>query len=240
PPRSSVAAAGDFLHMSRSGAMTEDPTVASYDTVARRYADEIGDELAGKPVERAMYACLAELVAPLATALPVGDVGCGPGHVTRHLADLGLRAVGVDASPGMVEVARERYPGLEFRAGTFAALGVPDAGWAGAVVAYSLIHLGPGDRPAAYAELARAVTPGGWLLASFHVRRPGRNEPGTVAHLDEWWGHRVSLDFHFLDPDDVSSGLAKAGFAVMTRTDRQPWPGAEEPTERCHLLARRV
>ncbi|HET8681194.1 MAG TPA: methyltransferase domain-containing protein [Micromonosporaceae bacterium] len=219
--------------------MAEDHTAASYDAVARRYADEIGDELVGKPVERALYACLAELVAPLAAALPVGDVGCGPGHVTRHLADLGLRTVGVDASPGMVAVARERYPDLEFRVGTFAALGVPDAGWAGGVAAYSLIHVGLSDRPAAYAELARAIVPGGWLLVSFHVRRPGRYEPGSVAHINEWWGHPVSLDFHFLDPDEVAAGLAAVGFAVMTRMDRQPWPGAEEQTERCHLLARR-
>ncbi|HET8640631.1 MAG TPA: methyltransferase domain-containing protein, partial [Pseudonocardiaceae bacterium] len=102
--------------------MAEDHTAASYDMVARRYADEIGGELPGKPVERALYACFAELVAPLTAALPVGDVGCGPGHVTRYLADLGLPMVGVDASPEMIVVARERYPDLEFRVGTFAAL----------------------------------------------------------------------------------------------------------------------
>src|SRR2546429_4311974 len=111
---------------------------ASYDAVARRYAEEIAGELATKPVDRALYGLFAELVVGT-----VGDVGCGPGHLTAHLADLGLRPVGVDPSPGMIEVARARYPGLTFEPGSFAGLPVEDAGWAGAVAPYSIIHLPP-------------------------------------------------------------------------------------------------
>ena len=35
------------------------------------------------------------------------DVGCGPGNVTRVLAPSFEHAIGVDASPGMIESARE-------------------------------------------------------------------------------------------------------------------------------------
>jgi ubiquinone/menaquinone biosynthesis C-methylase UbiE len=147
--------------------------------------------------------------------------------------------LGLDASTGMITVARERYPDLEFRVGTFAALGVPDGAWAGAVAAYSIIHVEPDDRPAAYAELARAVTPGGWLLLTFHTSEPGKFSAGSVEHIDQWWGYPVSLDFHFLDADEAVADLARAGFVVMARTDREPWPDVEAPTRRCHLLAQR-
>jgi ubiquinone/menaquinone biosynthesis C-methylase UbiE len=44
------------------------------------------------------------------------DVGCGPGHITRSLADATSgRVVGTDISGGMISQARESYPGLEFR-----------------------------------------------------------------------------------------------------------------------------
>lgn len=44
------------------------------------------------------------------------DVACGPGHITRQLADLtGGRVVGTDISEGMIEEARSQYPDLEFR-----------------------------------------------------------------------------------------------------------------------------
>src|SRR5438309_1577834 len=131
----------------------------SYDRVARRYAEEIGDELAGKPVDRALYGLFAELVR---TAVPesgdppvVGDVGCGPGHVTAYLSGLGLRPVGVDLSPEMIRVARERYPSIEFSVGAFpdgSASGQPV--WAGAVAAYSVIHLDDRQRQAAWRGLA--------------------------------------------------------------------------------------
>jgi predicted TPR repeat methyltransferase len=75
----------------------------SYDAVAQRYAKEVVEELPDKPVDRAMYQAFAELVGrahPGDDCAAVGDVGCGPGHVTDHLAGLGLPMHGVDLSPG--------------------------------------------------------------------------------------------------------------------------------------------
>jgi ubiquinone/menaquinone biosynthesis C-methylase UbiE len=207
----------------------------SYDAVAERYAAEFSGELDHKPVERALYALFAELVG---TDARVGDVGCGPGHVTAHLAALELNPVGIDPSPGMISVARVQHPTLEFRVGAAADLGEPDGAWAGAVAPYSLIHVETGERPAAYAELARVIAPTGWLLLAFHVSMAGQ-PVGSVRHFDDWLGRQVDLDFHFLDPDDVADGVGAAGFTVMATTKRQPWPGVEAPSRRCTILAQR-
>ena len=207
----------------------------SYDAVAERYAAEFAGELDHKPLERALYATFAELVGADAR---VGDVGCGPGHVTAHLAALGLDPVGIDPSPGMISVARAQHPTLQFRLGAVADLGEPDGAWAGAVAPYSLIHVEAGDRPAAYAELARVIAPAGWLLVAFHVSMT--DQPvGSVRHFDDWFGRQVDLDFHFLDPDDVAAGVVAAGFTVMATTQRQPWPDVEAPSRRCTILAQR-
>jgi SAM-dependent methyltransferase len=216
-----------------------DEVRSSYDALAERYAEEIGDELVGKPVDRALYGCFAELVREMAGAgLIVGDVGCGPGHVCRYLAGLGLNVLGVDVSPGMVRVARLRHPHLRFEVGTFARLPAGDGRWAGAVAPYSIIHLDRDGRRAGFAELARVVAPGGWLLMSFHV---GDDEtgPGQARHLARWWDMPVDLMLRFLDPAEVTGELAGAGFVVMSRTDREPWPAVEHQSRRSYLLARR-
>lgn len=211
----------------------------SYSAVAQRYADEIGDELATKPIDRALYAVFAELVRKSARPdRPVADVGCGPGHVTAYLADLGLPVLGVDPAPGMVEVARSRYPQLAFAEGAFAALPVEDAGWAGAVAAYSLIHLDRRGRLQAYAQLHRSIAAGGWLIAGFHVS-DAEHPTGAVERLRTWWDIDVDLRFHFLDPAEVTADLTGAGFTVMSRTDREPWPDVEHPSRRSYLLAQR-
>jgi SAM-dependent methyltransferase len=214
--------------------MTDDRIAASYDSVAARYAEEIGAEMAHKPVDRAWLRCLAELAGDGIVA----DVGCGPGHVTAFLAGLGIQTIGVDLSPEMVAVARKHNPDLRFEVGSLLALPVADAAWSGAVCAYSIIHLEADQRPVAFRELARAIGDGGWLLLSFHISGEGL-EPGGVRHVDQWWGQEVDLRFHFLSPQAIAAELGSAGFEVMAVTERSPWPQVEAQTHRCHLLARR-
>lgn len=212
---------------------------SSYDALAERYAEEIGDELIGKPVDRALYGCFAELVRELSGAgRPVGDVGCGPGHVCRYLAGLGLPVIGVDISPGMVRVARLRHPHLRFEVGQFARLPAADAEWAGAVAPYSIIHLDRDGRRAAFAELARVVVAGGWLLVSFHVS-DAESAAGQSRRLTRWWDREIDLVAWFLDPAEVAADVTAAGFTVMSRTDREPWPSVEHQSRRSYLLAQR-
>jgi SAM-dependent methyltransferase len=213
----------------------------SYDRVAERYADEIGDELDGKPVDRALLACLVELTAsvPAGTDRPIGDLGCGPGHVAAYLCGLGRETIGIDISSVMVEVGQRRHPDVRFRVGSLLALPATDGELAGALAFYSIIHLRPEDRQLAYGEMARVLRPGGWLLVAFHVGLAGQEDGGTM-HAEEWWGERVDLDFYYLDPVEVADGLMAAGFTLMARTDRAPWPGAEHASRRSYLLCRRT
>jgi len=213
----------------------------SYDRVAERYADEIGNELAGKPVDRALLRSLTELVSTMDGSNGSGyvaDLGCGPGHIAAYLAAQGQPTTAVDISPAMVEVGRKRYPDVQFRTGSLLALPVTDGELCGAVAFYSIIHLAAEHRAPAYAEMARVIRPGGWLLVSFHVSLAG-HDTGEIMHVEEWWGEQVDLDFYFLEPAEVVAGLETAGFQVMARTDREPWPGAELPSKRSYLLCRR-
>lgn len=83
-------------------AQVSNATRRSYDRVAVRYAAEIGDELAGKPLDRALLNAFAEQVSG-----PVLDVGGGPGHVADYLAQRGASVVSTDLSPAMCELARQ-------------------------------------------------------------------------------------------------------------------------------------
>lgn len=81
----------------------------SYDNLASEYAARLSHELDGKPMDRA----LLEEIAARAKGV-VCDLGCGPGHVTRFLAEHGASVCGIDLSPRMVDVARRLNPGLRF------------------------------------------------------------------------------------------------------------------------------
>ena len=90
-----------------------DDIVHKYDAIAERYS--VHDYA---NAER-YYARRAELVArDLAAGSSVLDIACGDGGLGRALLDLGFDYHGVDASTGMVEVAR-RALGNRVVAGSF-------------------------------------------------------------------------------------------------------------------------
>jgi SAM-dependent methyltransferase len=208
-----------------------------WDALADTYAERLWDELDGKPLDRAVLQAFAAMVRAAGPRGVVADVGCGPGHVTRFLADCGLDVVGIDIAPRMVAVARQREPTLRYEVGSVLRLAVPDATWAGAVALYSLIHFDDDELATALGELHRAVRPGGLVLVSVHsahLENPGEER----LHLDELWGHAVDLDVRFIAADVLASAARGAGFAVEVRVEREPIVGLES-TRRATLLLRR-
>ncbi|MFE9653132.1 hypothetical protein [Micromonospora sp. NPDC006431] len=69
---------------------------------------------------------------------------------------------------------------------------------------YSVIHLAPDELRPALAEARRVLRPGAPLLVAVHLG-------SEVRHLDEWWGHRVDVDFHFLTGETLLGALGDAG-----------------------------
>jgi SAM-dependent methyltransferase len=205
-------------------------TQASYDRVAREYAGRIADELAGKPLDRALLRLLAEQAGALG---PICDLGCGPGHVARFLRDCGAEACGVDLAPEMVAQARRLQPGIQFQVGNMLALDWADESFGGVAAFYSIIHAPAGQLPQAFREMRRVLRPGGRALVAFHIGH-------EAVHLDEWWGERVDLDFQFLEPERVIEDLRAAGLEVESITTRAPYPGVEHASRRAYIFAHKL
>lgn len=211
-----------------SGQTNRETVQRSYDTVAEEYAARLHDELAGKPLDRALLTALLEQTE---AGTAIADLGCGPGHVAAWLAERGARMVGVDLSPGMVAAGRARYPGVEFQEGDLRELPAQDGAFGSALALYSIIHVVPGDLGRAFAEVRRVPRPSGLFLLSFHIG-------DEVRHLDTWWDHDVDVDFRFLDPSQIARLLELTGFTVQMRLERAPY-AHEVETRRAYLLARR-
>lgn len=200
-------------------------TRASYDTIAVDYAEMARDELARKPVERSVLSLFADVVRG-----PVLDVGCGTGFATGELVRLGVEVSGLDLSPGMLEVARRRLPDVTFEVGSMLALPHADGEFGGVVSWYSTIHVPDPDLPAALAELARVLRPGGHLLLGFQVGTEPRRMTSAL-------GHEIELDFHRRQPAHMAELLAAVGVPVRVRTVRDAQD--EERTPQAFLLAQK-
>lgn len=216
------------------GSGTSPSVRAAYDAVAREYDRQLSDELNVKPLDRAWLKAFVDLV----RTGTIADVGCGPGHVTQYLADLHDDVVGIDLSPAMITIARERAPRLTFTVESMTRLATGDETWAGVVAWYSIIHLPARERAITFSEFARVLQPGGHLLIAFHVDSP-EFATGHVNHITDWFGQQIRLDGYFLDPDEIVDEVVAADFTLIAKMERQPLPEVEYPSRRCYLLFQR-
>jgi SAM-dependent methyltransferase len=128
-----------------------DVAAVAYDEFMGRYSRQLSSQLADLAGVRAGQRAL--------------DVGCGTGALTGELvARLGAGAVSaVDPSRSFVDATADRYPGVDVREATVAALPF-SGGTFDAAIAQLVVHFMP-DPVAGIAEMRRVTRPGGVVAA---------------------------------------------------------------------------
>ncbi|MFG2000445.1 class I SAM-dependent DNA methyltransferase [Spirillospora sp. NPDC048911] len=178
----------------------------AYDAIAAGYADETRDLLNRLLHVRAGVVLFADLVRAIDGG-PVADVGCGPGHTTALLRDLGVDAFGIDLSPAMIETARREHPGARFEIGSMTDLELADGSLAGVLAWWSLIYIPDEAVPGVLDQFYRVLRPGGVLAVGFHVGDESMLETtGDDQSTQAYVYHR--------QPSRVADWLRQAGFAI--------------------------
>jgi len=198
----------------------------NYDGLASEYAGRLSDELRSKPLDR-------ELLDRFVTKArgEVCDMGCGPGQVARYLHAAGAAVFGMDISPGMIDEARKRNPGIRFQRGDMTALDLEDNQLAGIAAFYAVVNVPKQSLPLIFAQMHRVLQPGGVLLLAFHVG-------DEVLRPEELWGHRVTMDWHFFPSAEISRLLEGSGFRVEEVIERPPYgPEIEHQSRRAYIFA---
>jgi SAM-dependent methyltransferase len=200
----------------------------SYDTVAADYVQLVKSPAELEPLSRAMLAAFAGAVRAAGLG-PVADLGCGPGKVTAHLAELGVPVFGIDLSPRMIGLARRTHPSLTFTVGSMTALEIGDGELGGILAFYSTHHTPPDQLPVVFAEFHRTLAPGGLLMLAGHV-----GDDQLLRPTQAYGGHPVSYESHLLPPDRIADLLNRAGLALTARSVLEPAEGARR-THACFL-----
>jgi ubiquinone/menaquinone biosynthesis C-methylase UbiE len=215
--------------------------VIDYDGEAGTYDVSRGGEAraaaAAEAVERLLPAGTRALV----------DVGCGTGIVTARLRRPARAVLGVDRSPGMLEVAFRRLPHAVVLGD--AALLPVGPGRADAVVFIWLLHLLPAAAPA-LAEGARVLRGGGVLVTTVDKDEAMFSVDSDVAAVTAPVRHRYARRTadsyervaglaaeHGLRPADetvfpgIGQGRSPRQWRAALSTGGLPWGRAASPGE---------
>jgi demethylmenaquinone methyltransferase/2-methoxy-6-polyprenyl-1,4-benzoquinol methylase len=90
------------------------------------------------------------------------DVATGTGDLAIELARRGAEVTGTDFAPAMLELARQKAPGLTFEEGDALELRYPDAAFDAVTVGFGARNFSDLDR--GLAEMARVTKPGGRVV----------------------------------------------------------------------------
>ncbi|WNO70246.1 class I SAM-dependent methyltransferase [Streptomyces sp. AM8-1-1] len=215
-------------------AQPSDPArVNDYDSFAEAYAAENENSLVNTYYERPAMMVLAGDVA----GRRVLDAGCGSGPLTAALRDCGAVVTGIDASAGMLALARRRL-------GDAADLHVVDLrdrlpfadGAFDDVVASLVLHYLEDWGPT-LAELRRVLRPGGRLIASvdhpfvaYAFQEPRPDYFATTSYSFDWTlnGQSASMRFWRRPLHAMIDAFTTAGFRLSVISEPQPDPAARE------------
>ncbi|WP_370012149.1 methyltransferase domain-containing protein [Nocardiopsis sp. LDBS0036] len=217
-----------------------------YDGFAEAYAADNEDNIQNAYYERPAMLALAGDV----TGRRILDAGCGAGPLSAALRDRGADVTGVDASAGMLALARRRL-------GEDADLRVADLsdplpfadGAFDDVVASLVLHYLEDWGPT-LAEFRRVLRPSGRLIASvqhpftdYAIQDPRPDYFATTSYSAEFafGGRTVPLRFWRRPLHAMTDAFTAAGFRLCAISEPQPDPAARElfPDE-FHALSTRI
>ena len=159
--------------------------------------------------ERAWLDRVLALVRPGGRVL---DIGCGSGEpIARYLVESGRRVTGVDTSPTLLALCRERFPDEVWIHADMRGL---DLGrrFAGLVAFDSFFHLAPDDQRRMFPRFARHAAPEAALLFT--------SGPAHGEAIGTYSGEPL---YHAsLDPAEYRALLAENGFAVVAHRAEDP------------------
>ncbi len=145
------------------------------------------------------------------------DVGCGSGLALVLAARRGAIPSGLDISPGLLGIARDRLPDADLREGDMEFLPFGDTAFDAVVLGVNVFQFA-GDPRRALCEAARVLCPGGRVVASLFAE-PERSE-GTVVHEamsalipPERTGDHAP--YSLSAPGNLEAALADAGLRVQ-------------------------
>jgi SAM-dependent methyltransferase len=162
------------------------------------------------------------------------DIGSGTGIAAAAAVGEGRTVVGVDGSPGMLDIARRDVAGATFEVMDFTDLRFDDGSWDVAVSSHALLFAD--DRPAALREWRRVVRSGGRL--SLSVPGPGERTPSRI-YDDIYKRYGIDTSGRYPTQDELAGWAEQAGWRVV-RTAADPGMAIRLEDEEAFRLWRQI
>lgn len=195
--------------------MSDQPTIDAYNKIAEEFSQRNSVSL-----YNAEFQLFRSFVK---NGNKILEIGCGTGRDAEELVKLNFDCTGIDASEGMLAIARERVKQGRFQIGDFYRLDFPDHTFDGFWAAASFLHVPKNEIDNVLREARRILKPGG--IGFISLKQKTIMDEGYIRAARAGGIERY---FAFYAKDEFGGILLKNHFEVLQITtlvekDGTPW-----------------
>lgn len=189
-----------------SSAEKTNSVLGVFDSIANEYVEYFGEDWE-------FINEIQEFAAQLPEKAKVLDLGCGSGYITNYLHNQNLNAVGLDFSQEMINIAKEKYPTIDFLLADFVSIqNYFDENSVDALIAvYSLYFVPKEQFESVLKSLSKVLKNDGKF---FFVTQIGNGEDYITTPLMEENNVNEKLYVNYYNKDELETILNKCNFEI--------------------------
>ena len=166
---------------------------------------------------------MSEITAPMGGKII--DVGCGPGNDTGFMTSKGFEVIGIDLSKEMLNIARQKFPKINFKQQDIRELDFPANSFEGIFASFSLIHIPKKDISVILNKFYKILKRDGVIYIGLQT---GKSEEGFI---DEPFKPGEKLFMNIISFEELKNLLIENGFSIVKKYERDPKPGERNYTK---------
>ena len=194
-----------------------------YDKIAKPYADEFLNP--SEYLDKFLYL--------LPKNAKILDVGCGVGVDSGFVKSQGFEVIGLDLSKEMLNLARQKFPQIDFREQDIRKLGFPPESFDGIIASCSLIHIPKKDVPSLIESFRQILKKNG----AIYIALQGGNS--EEIFIDEPFKPDEKLFVNIISFEEIKNLLVKNGFSIVKKYEREPKSKEELNYTKLYVIAKK-
>jgi SAM-dependent methyltransferase len=194
-----------------------------YDKIAKSYAEEFS-----KPSEY-----LNEFLDLLPNNSKILDAGCGVGVDSGFVNSKGFEVIGLDLSKEMVNIAKEKFPEIDFREQDIRELDFSPESFDGIIASCSLIHIPKNDVPYLLEKFSQILNENGIIYIAL---KGGKSEE---IFIDEPFKPDEKLFLNIISFEEIENLLVKNGLSIVKKYEREPKSKEELNYTKLYVIAKK-
>lgn len=211
---------------------TKASIVKAYDLAADDYAAQFWNEFEKKHFDRLILNWFASQIPENEMIL---EIGAGPGEVSGYLAKRGVKCIGTDLSPRMIENAQRYFPEVRFEVRDFFNLGYGNESFFAVIAYYAIVNLTLEEIRRAFEEVWRVLKDNGLFIFTFHIFE--KEAQTCVRNFFNKEGNE--LTFYYFKVDEIKRLVEELGFQIIDILIRYPYENVEYESKRSYFILRK-